>query len=95
MRRIQSKNIKNGTYELNKTSLSCFDNKRYILDDGVYTLAYFYKDLKNQFFTEEKRFPQILTVNKGFHRFSSVFTNKNKCIWIQIMHTSKKIVKKW
>ena len=47
MRRIQSKNIKNETYELNKTSLSCFDNKRYILDDGVYTLAYFHKDLKN------------------------------------------------
>ena len=47
MRRIQSKNIKNGTYELNKTSLSCFDDKRYILDDGIYTLAYFDKDLKN------------------------------------------------
>ena len=47
MRRIRSKNIKNGTYELNKTSLSCFDDKRYILDDGIYTLAYFHKDLKN------------------------------------------------
>ena len=25
-------------------SLSCFDDKRYVLDDGVYTLSYFDKD---------------------------------------------------
>ena len=28
-------------------SLSCFDDKRYVLDDGVNTLAYFNKDIKN------------------------------------------------
>ena len=27
-------------------SLSCFDDKRCVLDDGIYTLAYFHKDLK-------------------------------------------------
>ena len=27
-------------------SLSCFDDKRYVLDDGVNTLAYFHKDCK-------------------------------------------------
>ena len=30
-----------GTYEI---SLSCFDYKRYVLDDGIHTLAYFRKD---------------------------------------------------
>ena len=24
--------------------MSCFDNKRYVLDDGICTLAYFHKD---------------------------------------------------
>ena len=33
-----------GTYEIDKISLSCFDDKRYVLDDGVNTLAYFHKD---------------------------------------------------
>ena len=30
-----------------KISLSCFDEKRYILDGGAHTLAYFQKNLKN------------------------------------------------
>ena len=44
MRRIQSKKNKLGTYEIDKISLSCFDDKRYVLDDGIHTLAYFHKD---------------------------------------------------
>lgn len=28
------------SYETNKVSLSCYDDKRYVLDDGVNTLAY-------------------------------------------------------
>ena len=28
------------SYEINKTSLSCFDDKRYILDDGITSYAY-------------------------------------------------------
>ena len=44
MKRIQSKKHKLGTYEIDKISLSCFDNKRYVLDDGICTLAYFHKD---------------------------------------------------
>ena len=39
MKRIQSKKHKLGTYEIDKTSLSCFDNKRYVLVDRIYTLA--------------------------------------------------------
>ena len=48
IRRIQSKKHKIGTYKINKISLSCFDDKRFVLDDGVHTLAYFYKDCKKQ-----------------------------------------------
>ena len=44
MKRIQAKKHKIGTYEIDKTSSSCFDDKRYVLDDGVNTLAYFHKD---------------------------------------------------
>ena len=44
MKRIQSKKHKLGTYEINKISLSCFDDKRYVLDDGIHRLAYFHKD---------------------------------------------------
>ena len=46
MKRIQSKKHKLGIYEINKTSLSCFDDKRYVLNVGVHTLAYFHKDLR-------------------------------------------------
>ena len=46
MKRIQSKKHKVGTYKINKISLSCFDDKRFILNDGIHTLAYFHKDLK-------------------------------------------------
>ena len=44
IKRIQAKKHKIGTYEINKISLSCFDDKRQVLDDGIYTLAYFHKD---------------------------------------------------
>ena len=43
-KRIQAKKHKIGTYEIDEISLSCFDDKRYVLDNGVNTLAYFYKD---------------------------------------------------
>ena len=48
MKRIQAKKHKIGTYEINKISLLCFDDKRFILDDGIHTLAYFHEDLKKQ-----------------------------------------------
>ena len=47
MRRIQGIKHKMGTYEINKISLSVFDNKRFVLNNGIQTLAYFHKDLKN------------------------------------------------
>ena len=41
---IQSKKRKLGTYEIEKISLSCFVDKRYLLDYGIRTLTYFHKD---------------------------------------------------
>ena len=46
MKRIQSKKHKIGTYEVHKISLSCFDDKGFVFDDGIHTIAYFHKDLK-------------------------------------------------
>ena len=43
MARIQSKKQKFGTYEIDKISLSCFNNKRYVLDDRIRMLASFHK----------------------------------------------------
>ena len=43
MKRIQSKLHKIATYEVCKISLSCFDDKRYILDDDINSVAYFHK----------------------------------------------------
>ena len=43
MKRIQDKKHKIGTCEINKILLSFFDDKRFVLDDGIHTLAYFEK----------------------------------------------------
>ena len=42
MRRIQDKKHKMGTYEINKILLSVFDDKRFVLNDGIHTLACFH-----------------------------------------------------
>ena len=47
MKRIQSKLHEIDTYDVFKISLSCFDDKKYVLDDGINTLAYFHKDIVN------------------------------------------------
>ena len=47
MRRIQGKKHKMGICEIDKISLSLFDDKRFVLNDGIHTLACFNKDLKN------------------------------------------------
>ena len=44
MREIKSKNHSLITYESNKTSTSCLDDKQYILNDGINALPYGHKD---------------------------------------------------
>ena len=45
MRGFKSKNHEIFTYESNKISLCDFDDKRYILPDGIHTLPYGHKDI--------------------------------------------------
>ena len=40
MKTIRSNHHVVSSYEINKISLSCFDDKRYILDDGITSYAY-------------------------------------------------------
>ena len=47
IKEIQSKLHRLGTYDVCKISLSCFDNKRYILN-GINSLAYFHKDMRSE-----------------------------------------------
>ena len=47
MRTIRSDHHVLSSYEINNTSLSCFDDKRYILPDGITSYAYgHYKTLQ-------------------------------------------------
>lgn len=45
-KRIQSYSYLKGTYKINNISFFCFDDKRYILVDGIKTLAYKHHDAK-------------------------------------------------
>ena len=73
MRRIQSYKHIMGTYEINKISVSCFDDKRFVLNDGIHTLAYLKKN----------RFLQIMTNKKDSKRFPQMVKNKNKRVHIK------------
>ena len=46
MKTIRSQNHQLGSYEINKVSLSCFDDKRYILNDGISSYAYGHYNIK-------------------------------------------------
>ena len=48
MKRIQSKLHKIGSYDVCKIYLTCFEDKRYILDDGINSLAYFHEHIRSQ-----------------------------------------------
>ena len=45
IKRILSEKHSIGSYVLNKFRLSCYDDKRFILDDGINSLAYGHKSI--------------------------------------------------
>ena len=47
MKTKRSQNHQLGSYEINKVSLSCFDDKRYILEDGMTCYAYGHYNIKH------------------------------------------------
>ena len=55
MKTIRSQNHQLGSYEINKVSLSCYDDKRYILEDGIHTYAYGHKDIGKKIKVDYKR----------------------------------------
>ena len=55
MKRIQAKKHKIETYEIDKISLLCFDDKRFVLDDGINALAYFHKYCDKKDCNDKKR----------------------------------------
>ena len=65
MKRIQSKKHKIGTCEIDKISLSVFDDKRFVLNDGIHILAYFHKDIDSH---KSQRFQKILTKRRDSYR---------------------------
>ena len=69
MKRNQNIKHKLGTYGINKILLSCFDDKSFVLNDGIHTLNYFHRDLKNRFsqmILKKKRFKKIFTNDQRF-----------------------------
>ena len=47
MKTIRSDKHHINSYEINKVSLSCFDDKRYLLNDGINSLAYGHYKIHN------------------------------------------------
>ena len=47
MKKVQSKLYRIGTYSVCKVSLSCFDDKRYMLGHDNNSLAYLHKDIRS------------------------------------------------
>ena len=88
MRRIQAKKHKVGTYKIDKISLSCFDDKRFVRNDGIHTLTYFHKDLKKKIFTDNHKNGEIQKDSHKKKRCSQMIINKRR--FSQIRKDSKR-----
>ena len=90
--RIQSKKHKLGTYEINKISLSCFHDKRFVLTDGIHSSLIYIKaqihtnDRDSKIFSQKEDvltdIRQILKDSHKKKRLSQMITNKNKYVQI-------------
>ena len=92
MQRIQGKKQKMGTYEINKISLSVFDDKRFVLNDDIHTLAYFDKEIdshrwkkiliKKDILTDEKKIlmkkKRLSQIKKSSHGKEKILTSGYK-----------------
>ena len=90
-----------GTDEIDKISLSCFDDKRYMLDDGIYTLAHFHKDIKivlqvvkrfNKIVIKKKRLKKIVIKKKGLKKIVIKKKILKKIVIKKIVKRLKKIM---
>ena len=53
MKTIRSNNHQLGSYELNKVSLACFDDKRYIHENGITSYAYGHRKINSHTKTKQ------------------------------------------
>ena len=74
MKRFQSKKHKLGTQEINRISLSCFDDKGFVLNDGIHTLFYFHKDIYSH------RLKRVLTDKKELSQIKNSSHEKEKIL---------------
>ena len=49
---------------------SCFEDKRFVLNDGIHMLAYFYQRVKKQILKDDHKQNEIVTDKKDSKRFS-------------------------
>ena len=85
MRRIQGKKHKMETYEINKISLSVFGDKGFVLNDGIHTLSYFHKDLKNHTWSQIKInvYKQIVLITSLYYTTYFCIAHGNETIkWL-------------
>ena len=54
-----------GTCIIKKISFLCFDDKIFVSNDWVHTLAYFHKELRKYIHTDDHKEKEILTDKKG------------------------------
>ena len=59
-----------GTYKISK--VLCFDDKRFVLNNDIHTLAYFHKDL------DSHRWSPIRRIQKCSHKWLQTNTNAYK-----------------
>ena len=64
MKKMRSQNHQLGSYELNKVSLTCFDDKRYIHDDGINSYAYGHYKMYTGYFMAARGYEFYLRVLK-------------------------------
>ena len=72
MKTIRSVHHQLASYELNRVSLSCLDDKRFIHDNGITSYAYGHYKIQNNMSKLEEDFMVNLRVN-----FRTNFTPKN------------------
>ena len=82
MQRIQGKKQKMGTYEINKISLSVFDDKRFVLNDDIHALPYFDKEIDSHRWKKILIKKDILTdEKKNSHEKEETVTDKKEFSW--------------
>ena len=75
---VRSQNHQLGSYEIKKVSLSCFDDKRYILKNGIECYAYGHYIIKQQISLYLFNISAFINLKKIFFLFNFLLINLSK-----------------